>query len=102
MQNERREDISAAQCWTIQLQPAGEDLLEELTRSPKLRGKIYSVRLAQDDSRKTEKQLVDEVRRLGATEVASQCKRLGIEVFESDLLKLADHQYMEGKKSREP
>ena len=96
MQNEHDENISAAQKWIVHLKPEGESLLEKLIGPSDLKKGIYRVTLERDDNRKSKKQLMNEIRRLGALEIARKCKNDGIKVSESEILQLADDRYMEG------
>ncbi len=72
-------------------------MLEKLIGPSDLKKGIYRVTLERDENRKSKKQLMNEIRRLGALEIARKCKNDGIKFSESKFTKLTNLiRYMEG------
>jgi formamidopyrimidine-DNA glycosylase len=96
MRHEHNKNYNAAQTWIVHLKMDGESLLEKLIGPSDLKRGIYRVTLEHDDNRKSIKQLMNEVRHLGALKIAQKCRKDGIKVSDSKILQLADDRYMEG------
>jgi hypothetical protein len=91
------ERLTEAQTWHIRLKPAGFNLLSGIVDGqPFDAGWFFVVQLPQDDKRDSQTALVEEVRRLGALQIANDYRRYGVELSDAAALQLANHECLEG------
>jgi hypothetical protein len=88
--------FTTAQRWIVHLKEEGKVLLQDLTGSSILSDMLFVVDLPEDTNRSSEKQLVEDIRHRGALEIFRKCQKYGLKVSQQDVLKLADHKFMEG------